>query len=369
MKKLFLSLLILNLSIFAFSMPGFNSTLPDSSGQYVYYRDFSFERESYIGILSYDEATYQIRYYAPFSLEYQLPEKDLSLLLTVNPDSNFWDMTGERILSSITPDSDDLEILNYLHDILYEFSSRRIKQGDIDVESEDYKWGNDFWENGIKSYQDYEQFGGKVTIYFDSIVPLFNIKKIVANDGSDAFVCCIIGDLKSNSDQSFEFFKGFKEFDNSKYKATQVYKKGKSVKNEFNNRSVVLDLAWNIDKEANNICTLNNDAVVVMTQLPRFFQSSRLNDVYSIRGYLTSIYYSYKNLLNVEVLYDPKNDAYKITNESYQRKDDGEDNFIHSIDLITRGENTGFDSFELNVYKNVYKANSAYFDKIVKSYK
>ena len=63
MKKTVLSIFaVLSMAVMSlFAVPGFESYLPDASGQYVYYRDYSFTRESYIGILTYDEATYQVR--------------------------------------------------------------------------------------------------------------------------------------------------------------------------------------------------------------------------------------------------------------------------------------------------------------------
>jgi len=52
--------------------------LPDASGEYVYYRDSSFNRESYIGFLYYDDSTYEARYYAPPTES--LAEKNIDML-------------------------------------------------------------------------------------------------------------------------------------------------------------------------------------------------------------------------------------------------------------------------------------------------
>ena len=88
MKKLILSILTsLILAATAFALPGFTSYLPDNSGDYVFYRDNTFTRESYVGILFYDESTIQIRYYAPQDKVSLLPEKDISILITINPDA------------------------------------------------------------------------------------------------------------------------------------------------------------------------------------------------------------------------------------------------------------------------------------------
>ena len=81
MKKTLLTLIILFCgAVAAFSLPGFTPFVPDTAGEYVYYRDYSFARESYIGILNYDDTSSQIRYYAPTSRQLSMPEKDIALL-------------------------------------------------------------------------------------------------------------------------------------------------------------------------------------------------------------------------------------------------------------------------------------------------
>ena len=102
MKKLFLSIVIsIILTAAVVALPGVTSYIPDSAGEYVYYRDTSFTRESYVGILMYDEATYQIRYFAPQDDQAKLPAKEIAILLTVDPKADVWAMTGEKILSTI----------------------------------------------------------------------------------------------------------------------------------------------------------------------------------------------------------------------------------------------------------------------------
>ena len=67
MKKVLSSLFSFILCAGLFAMPVFSSYLPDTSGEYVYYQDKTFERESYIGIIYYDDETFGIRYYSPKS--------------------------------------------------------------------------------------------------------------------------------------------------------------------------------------------------------------------------------------------------------------------------------------------------------------
>ena len=58
LKKIFLSiLLIFILCVSVFSLPGYKENLPTESGEYVFYRDFTFAQETYLGFLYYDEGT------------------------------------------------------------------------------------------------------------------------------------------------------------------------------------------------------------------------------------------------------------------------------------------------------------------------
>ena len=65
MKKFILTFFMIFSLNCLFALPGVQQLLPDQSGQFVYYRDSSFDRESYVGIIYFDEATYGLRYFAP----------------------------------------------------------------------------------------------------------------------------------------------------------------------------------------------------------------------------------------------------------------------------------------------------------------
>ena len=114
----------------------------------MYYRDFTFDRESYIGILYYDDSTYALRYYAPALAEKKSlePEKNIHILFTINPENQDFERTGERILSAITPD--DTFLVNYVEGFFDEMTKHRQDEGIIESKTQDY--------------QDYAQFGGKV---------------------------------------------------------------------------------------------------------------------------------------------------------------------------------------------------------------
>lgn len=350
MKKLILSILsifILNAAVSA--LPGFTSFIPDSAGEYVYYRDSSFTRESYIGILGYDNSTIQIRYFAPQDDEAMLPSKEIAILITVDPESDYWNMTGERIVSTILPDTDDTDIVNYLHDLLYEFSARRISA--VEVES----------DKVIKD-QEYAQFGGKVSVTFDARVPLFNLRTITDEKGTKVLDCVTIGTISSSTDNTFELFNGVSAQKPSVQKETKKPAKSKVCK--FENRSVTLDENW--EQKMENFWTLGNDSLITMSSLPKVSENKVLNDLYVQRKLLESSAGSYTDFQNCEIIYTQAKDSYKITSTSFFPESDIN---IFITKILTRNKEGGFDYFSISTYQTAYLKTPAYFDKIVRSYK
>ena len=350
MKKTILAILTsIILTTTAAALPGFTSFIPDSAGEYVYYRDSSFTRESYVGILMYDEGTYQIRYIAPQDDAAMLPEKEIAILLTVDTKSDFWNMTGEKIISTIIPDSDDTEIVNYLHDILYEFSARRIKAGSIESDK-------------IIVDENYEQFGGKVSITYDARIPLFNIRSISDSKGQKVFDCITIGTIKSSEDTSFSDFNKLSVSKPNVQKETKKAAKSKVYK--FEERSVTLDEDW--EQKMENFWTLNNESLVTLSTLPKASENKTLNDLYIQRKLLESSEDSYIDFQNCEIIYTASKDSYKITSISYFP---GSNVTINITKLLTRNKAGGFDYFSISTYQTAYLKNPSYFDKIVKSYR
>ncbi len=350
MKKTILSLIIsILITTNITALPGFTSYIPDSAGEYVYYRDTSFTRESYIGILGYDDSTIQIRYFAPQDDEAMLPSKEIAILITVDPKSDFWNMTGERIVSTILPGTDDTDIVNYLHDLLYEFSSRR--NSAVAVESA-----------SLIEDQEYAQFGGKVAITFDARIPLFNIRTITDEKGTKVFDCVTIGTIKSSTDNTFELFAGVSAPKPEVQKETKKALKTKVCK--FENRSVTLDAGW--EQKMENFWTLGNDSLITMSTLPKVSENKELNDLYVQRKLLESSEGSYTDFQNCEIIYTQAKDSYKIVSTSFFPENKSS---VYITKILTRNKDGGFDYFSISTYQTAYLKNPAYFDKIVKSYR
>lgn len=330
------------------AMPGFDSYLPDTSGEYVYYKDNTFKRESYIGILYFDESTIQVRYIAPRNVEQSLPENEISILMTIDPESPHWEMTGERILSTILPNTDDVEIVNYLHDMMYEFSAHRIRISNLN-------------DRNIKISQDFPQFGGKVIINYDCTVPIFNIKDII-KDNKKQLELCTIGQLIGNGDSSFDNFKGIPE--NNYKRNRKHYKSSKKEEQTFNNQKISLDKNWTQKME--NLWTRDDDAVLSLNtiSLPQIPNENQLKN-FLIRHFIKAGQGSYLLFNTLEI--NEKKDTLTIQAESYNPSN--EKTVVNTI-IISNNTNTGYaDLLSLAVYKQPWVDNNKYYEDIIKSYK
>ena len=348
MKKIISFILALNLAILIWAMPSFSSYLPDFSGDYVYYKDNTFLRESYVGILYYDNSTLQLRYYAPIDEEQKLPEIEVSTLISLNPDSDHIELTGERILTTVLPGSDNVQIVNYLHDIVYEFGARR-------------KLVKNLNERDIVISQEYEQFGGRVNITYDCTIPLFNIRDIKKSNGEVLLHCITTGRLQDNSDTTFDNFKGFPE--QEKIKKGKKYKKSKEVKCFFGEQSVVLDESWKQPIE--NYWTRDDDSILSMATMPQAFDNKEKNELFFIRTFIKSSPNSYVNFDTLKIEKD--GNRLIISSEVYQPL---KDNYINNIKILTDKYNsTSFDYFTIATFMKPYITNKKYYDNILDSYK
>lgn len=367
MKKIFLSLFLTALTALnSFAMPCIENFIPDSSGEYVYYRDYSFTRESYIGILYYDDTYIQIRYFAPMDLEQYLPEKNIELLISINPDSTALDMTGELFLTSIHPGAEDTDIVNYLHDILYEFTSRRLSAGIITPAAEGYISSNSLTKNGIYMRQEYPQFSGPVDIQYDALIPLYNIKNIFAPDGSKLMECVTFGQISSSDDRSFSDFSGFST--DKPVSPVNSKNKSKAKKITFENQSLTLYEDWDAPME--NFWTYGDDAIITLSSIPELSEDKNLSENYILRKLLLSSAGSYVNFAQTNVIFDKKNNQIKIVSPNWQPDTE---NSVLNVKILTKPKKAvetspAYYCFILSVFTEAYDKNKTYYENIIKSY-
>ena len=343
-KKIFLSAFAIAFFSAAavFALPGVNYHISDVSGQYIFYKDKSFSRESYIGIVFYDESTYGVRYFAPsFGKNSDFkPEKDISILFTLDENESHVELTGERIITAVTPD--DTDLVNYVHDFLYEMAARRQKAGDVTEKT--------------RLSQIYEQFGGEVLIEYDPLVPITNLSKI-ENDGKTVLEIITAGQLVSSSDTSFSDFKGFpplKDDKSKKYSVKKAARQEFSFSSGGKTVSAALDKNW--EQKNENIWILGNSAVFMMNEIPSLDERNFLQ--FERRLVLSSehVYSDWRKLSLNEENGRIKIDQIFYDNETKRFKTDCKIIYREPVFFIS-----------LTASTKTYDANKKYFSSIIKS--
>ncbi|MCR5289133.1 MAG: hypothetical protein K6E51_03985 [Treponema sp.] len=352
----------------AYALPGVTQYIPDSSGEYVYYRDYSFNRESYTGFLYYDDGTYAARYYAPADFDQQLPPKAIELLISIDPTASHIEMTGERIISA-THTEEDNDIINYLHDMIYELTARRQKIGLLSPEQEFIPIDrSSFHDAGIIDEQEFLQFGGDVTLLFDYIVPLFNLRHISSSDGELQFELVTAGRLKSSQDTSFSNFTGIPFPLNDQERKFILNKKAKEVVFSYSNKepnsfiqSVRLDTQWTASME--QMYMLDNYAYTALSSLSVPSENRTLFFNSLLRKLLLSVEGSYCIWDTVKLEFSEQ--RIMISCQYYQN---GSNAVTRDFKTITQLSDDMYGWFSLTVFDSVYRKNHTYFDAIIDSY-
>lgn len=335
-----------------FALPGVNQYIKDTSGEYVYYCDSSFKRKSFVGFLYYDEGTYAVRYYSPaFSDNGNLlPAKNIELLISMDPTKDYVLLTGERILTSIS--QEDTDIVNYMHDLIYELTSRRQKAGLIQKE--------------ISIEQNYAQFGGITTISFDPLIPLFNIKSIAQSDGTIVFQPISAGMLVSSEDKSFSNFTGFPSDLSDKAHSTSFSKHSKKIEYTYSTdsnieQSIKLDSQWK--KSMDNLFLLGDSAILTMNIIAQPADTDSLFGEKLIRKITLGTQNAYPDWTKLTIT---KNDsAVSITNTYFQPTSGS---ITKDFKILTKIDDKNYALFTLTIFAGAYSKNIDYFTKIIKNY-
>ena len=358
MKKTLFLALAFAAGAAAFALPGVSRQLEDISGEYVFYRDSSFERESYTGFVYYNESTYGVRYYAPAagSKKQPLAEKDIQLYFTIDAAADHFEPTGERIAGTVTPD--DTDIINYLHDMMYELSSRRRNAGSV--------------QTTATSTEQFAQFGGDVTIEFNAYVPVFNIQTIKSLDGKALLQTITTGLLSAtngeNADTSFTDFKGFPaKLADKSHKFKQDKKAAKAQysysKDEGFTQEIALDSQWT--QYADNFFFLGKHDALVTFDVAIQNAEGPHQDYYSrlARRFMQSNPNSYADWSQLSI--QKKGNRTIIRLPVYEQKSN---TCMQLFRVLDQEEDGSLAFLLLTVYNGAYSKNQAYFDAILASY-
>ncbi|MBQ0051496.1 MAG: hypothetical protein KBT11_05465 [Treponema sp.] len=344
-KKFTISLAFIFSAAVTFALPGINYSIKDISGQYVYYQDKSFERESYLGIIYYDDSTYGIRYYAPAFGQKKnfVPAKNISILFSLDETKNYVELTGERLTTAVGPE--DTDLINYIHDFLYEMTARRQKAGEI--------------TKPAKINQLYEQFGGDVSMEYDPIVPITNLLKI-SNNGKTVLEIVTAGQLISSDDTSFTDFEGIPDSKTDK-SAKLKLKKSKpapySFESEGNTFSINLDSNWT--QQAENFWLLQSSAVLAINALGNIPEEALPSFK---RRLLLGTDHTYPDWRQLSVTENENKTTIRLLFFN-----DLSGSFSNDVKILSKDKI--YNLLTYTVYLNPYSANRKYFEEILKSYR
>ncbi len=367
-KKIFAVLGILFLSNFIYSLPAVSPQIQDISGEYVYYSDKTFSdksNSSIVGFIYYDDENYAMRYFSSATNDSKNPhlEKDISVYIKLNAQNPKVEFLGERIIGATS--SEDADIVNYLHDLFYEFSERRQK---LEFSSETKK---------LSINQDFPQFGGNVNLNFNIYIPIFNLESIKASDGKVLFEVLTCGKLSNSQDSSFETFKGVQGLPKDKKRNFKTSSKAKKLQvnfeTDFNSKKIVqnltLDETWKAGME--NLWLLGDYALLSLSviqnpqqNVPNLNQEN-FSDIL-IRRFIQSTNQSYALFpyLNLE----QTENSVKITNVFFEPQTQ---NVTRDIKILTRLSDSEevYALLTLTMFDNVYQKNKKYFTSILSTYK
>lgn len=344
---------VLCLQISAFALPGVNSFIPDLPGQFVYYKDSSFNRESYIGVVYYDDSTYGFRYIAPQVADKKNPKPKLEMqvFVTIDPNKTKLEFTGERV-EPFPRSQEETDIINYIHDFAYEMTAKRQSIDEL--------------KEIIVDRQDWAQFGGEVDLEYDPLVPIFNLRKIVALDKKIILDVVTAGRLLSSDDTTFVDFQGFpkKIVDkNHSFKSIKVKPEPVVLKNEgYADQSFDLDVQWTQKSPA--IWALGNSAIITNTSLSFPNNFSAYESLYLLRSLLLGADHSYPDWTTQKL--DFENSEISIKQTFYDSESSSFKYDFKKVKSIGKGAKS---IFGMTVFAGSYTPNKKYFDSIFNSYK
>jgi len=338
MKKIvFVSVLLVLFSVSLGALPGITEYIPTQSGEYVYYRDYTFEEETYIGFLQYDKGTYAVRYYSPKPKQ---GSADIHILFSMDPDAVNVELTGEKILTEVT--SDDVDTVNYLHDLLYEFNARRKKVN-----------GKKFTST-LKISEMFELFGGDVTMVYEGYIPLYSLDSIRSDKGDILFQAVTMGVILDSEDTTFSRFKGFENL--------PPLTSGKDSKKN-------IDDQWLSDAEG--YWTMGDDALFLMNTV-EIDAEEYLKNGYSVEDFFTRYFllstggsYFYLPYTSIENKGGAASPSLLLVNTALSFS--GESTYTKDFKVLLKESNNRYWFYVLTVYEKFYKEHKSYFDEFAKN--
>lgn len=344
-RRFFVFAALLVCCSFVFAIPGVEPKV-DFPGTFVYYRDYTYEDETYIGFLQYDAGTYALRYFSP---QAKKGAKSIELYITCDTTKDIVEMTGEKIVGEIT--QVDVETLNYLHDLFYELAARR-------------KALSSKFDKSIRSAEDYPQFGGEVQINYEPFIPLFGLRSIISADKKPLFKLVYIGIL--NQGNEFTDFAGLQNPQNPKKQEISIKKYAKSKKVTLENFSFALDEQWAKDENQSDIQTwwLNNKENETVAMISPYFVSFPPEEKNALEQLkLVSLLSQNDSCIDFDSLSVSENEKrIQISTKINQPEE-----IVRSITTFYKITDTDYFVIAFSSEESIFSKNERYFKKIIDS--
>ena len=327
--------------LFATQKPVTESAQGTLSGDYVIYRDYSWKAPTWIGFLYYNDETYGA------FIHTQAPEKNstVSILFSGNIDKGKLSLTGQQIISSITPD--DTLSVNYLMELLpklYEFKTFPRSRGGKAA----------FGTTTIRKRM--EEFGGTVIMDFQSFIPLFHLKAITGAKKETILELTEIGSINGNGESMFYGYSPVEP-----QQGANVFKLDKTAKKET---ITVSDVALHLDSQwkkiADNSFLCGNTAflTVITVNLPSTERENPLSAPEQLLRMLTASSPYVKTLLpyttieGTQNFFTLKQSVYDVESKKTSK----------DIKRCIKNKGGGFTIISLTVNSYAYSAEQAYFN-------
>ena len=325
--------------LFAAQKPTTESTQGTFSGDYVIYRDYSWKSPTWIGFLYYNDETYGA------FIRTDDPENPhtVSIIFSTQIEKGQLILTGQQIISSIT--SDDTFGINYLMELLPKL---------YELKTFPRAGKAPFGTATVRKQM--EEFGGSVTLDFQSFVPLFHLKTITGAKKETVLELIEIGSINGNGESVFYGYDPVEPQQN-----TNVFTLNKAAKKETVTVSGIplhLDSQWK--KIADNSFLCGNTAFLTVStvNVPQEESGNKLSVPEQLLRLLTASSPYAKTLLPYTTV-EGTQASFTLTQSVY---DVESKKISKDIKRCIKNKDGSFTIISLTVNSHAYSAEQAYFN-------
>ena len=309
------------------------------SGDYVIYRDYSWKAPTWIGFLYYNDETYGA------FIRTDDPEnpRTVSILFSGKIEKGKLSLTGPQIISSITPD--DTLSVNYLMELLPKL---------YELKTFPRAGKAPFGTATVRKQM--EEFGGAVTLDFQSFVPLFHLKTITGAKKEPVLELTEIGSINGNGESVFY---GYSPAEPKQ--GTNTFTPNKTAKKEtvtVSGISLHLDSQWKKIADNSFLCGNTAFLTVSMVNLPANKTENTLSVPEQLLRLLSSSSPFAKTLLPYTTIQGTQT-AFTLTQSIY---DVESKQVLKDIKRCIKNKDGSFTIVSLTVNSHAYSTEQAYFN-------